>query len=54
MCLGLQSLFVRQKAWFELPRVNLIYRNILKGNKNYPKLSGGLSYRGFELLRVKL
>ena len=54
MCLGLQSLFVRQKAWFELPRVILIYRNILKGNKNYFKLAGGLSYREFELLRVKL
>ena len=31
------------KAWFELPRVNL-YRNDLKGNKNYFQLAGGLSY----------
>ena len=32
-------------------RVNL-YRNDLKGNKNYFELAGGLSYRGFELPRV--
>ena len=41
------------KAWFELSRVNL-YRNDLKGNKNYFQLAGGLSYCGFELPRVKL
>ena len=31
------------KAWFELSRVNL-YRNDLKGNKNYFQLAGGLSH----------
>ena len=38
-------------SWFELSKVKL-YRNDLKGNKNYFELAG--SYRGFELLRVKL
>ena len=42
-----------RKAWFELSRVNL-YRNDLKGNKNYFELAGGSSYRGFELPSVKL
>ena len=41
------------KAWFELSWVNL-YRDDLKGNKNYFELAGGPSYRGFELPRVKL
>ena len=41
------------KAWFGLSRMNL-YRNDLRGNKNYFELARGLSYRGFELLRVKL
>ena len=36
------------EAWFEL------YRNHLKGNKNYFELAGGSSYRGFALQRVKL
>ena len=40
-------------AQSKLSRVNL-YRNDLKGNKNYFELAGGLSYWGFELLRVKL
>ena len=40
-------------TWFELSRVKL-YRNELKGNKNYFELAGGSSYRGFELPRVKL
>ena len=31
-----------------------LYRKDLKGNKNYFKLVGGLSYQGFELLAVKL
>ena len=31
-----------------------LYRNDLKGNKNYFELAGGSSYRGFELPRVKL
>ena len=35
-------------TWFELSRVTL-YRNDLKGNKNYVELAGGSSYRGFEL-----
>ena len=41
------------KTWFELSRVKL-YRNELKGNKNYFELAGGASYQGFELRRVKL
>ena len=41
------------KTWFELLRV-ILYRNNLKGNKNYFELAGGSSYRGFELLRVRL
>ena len=41
------------KTWFELLRVKL-YRNNLKGNKNYFELAGVSSYRGFELLRVRL
>ena len=32
------------KTWFELSRVNL-YRNDLRGNKNYFELAGGSSYR---------
>ena len=43
------------KTWFELSRVKLseLYRNDLRRNKNF-KLAGDLSYRGFELPRVKL
>ena len=41
------------KTWFELSRVKL-YRNELKGNKNYFELAGGSSYQGFDLRRVKL
>ena len=37
----------------ELSRVKL-YRNDLKGNKNYCELAGGSSYRGYELPRLKL
>ena len=37
-------------TWIELSRVKL-YRNELKGNKNYFELAGGSSYWGFELLR---
>ena len=40
-------------TWFELSRVKL-YRNELKGNKNYFELAGGSSYRGFELSRVRV
>ena len=40
-------------SWFELSRVKL-YRNDLKGNRNYFELVGSSSYQGFELLRVKL
>ena len=43
----------RAYKMFELSRVKL-YRNELKGNKNYFELAGGSSYRGFELPRVKL
>ena len=32
------------KTWFELSRVKL-YRNDLRGNKNYFELAGGSSYR---------
>ena len=38
---------------FELSRVKL-YRNELRGNKNYFELAGVSSYQGFELLSVKL
>ena len=38
------------KTWFELSRVKL-YRNDLRGNKNYFELAGDSSYRGFELPR---
>ena len=31
-----------------------LYRNDLRGNKNFFELAGGSSYRGFELTRVKL
>ena len=41
------------KTWFELSRVKL-YRNDMRGNKNYFELAGGSSYRGFELPRVNL
>ena len=41
------------KTWIELSRVKL-YGNDLKGNKNYFQLTGGSSYRGFKLPRVKL
>ena len=41
------------KTWFELSRVKL-YRNDLRGNKNYFELTGDSSYLGFELPRVKL
>ena len=41
------------KTWLELSRVKL-YRNDLKGSKNYFELGGGSSYGGFELPRVKL
>ena len=40
-------------TWFKLSREKL-YRNDLNRNKNYFELAGGLSYRGFELPRVKL
>ena len=36
------------KTWFELSKVKL-YRNNLKGNKNYFELAGGSSYRGMLL-----
>ena len=35
----------KKKTWFELSRVKL-YRNDLRGNKNYFELAGGSSYRG--------
>ena len=31
-----------------------LYRNDLRGNKNYFQLARGSSYRGFELARIKL
>ena len=42
------------EAWFELSSQVNLCRNDLRGKKNYFELAGGLSYRGFELLRVKL
>ena len=38
---------------FELSRVNL-YRNDLKGNKNYFELAGSSSYQGFEMTKGKI
>ena len=35
-------------------REGKLFRNDLKGKKNYFKLAGGSSYRGFKLPRVKL
>ena len=40
-------------TWLELSRVKL-YRNDLKGNKNYFEFAEGSSYRGFELPRVRV
>ena len=40
-------------TWFKLLRVKSC-KNDLKGNKNYFKLAGSSSYRGFKLPRVKL
>ena len=40
-------------TWFELSRVKL-YKNYLKGNKDYFELAEGLSYLGFELTRGKI
>ena len=40
-------------TWFKLSGVKL-YRNDLRGNKNYFELKGDSSYRGFELPRRKL
>ena len=39
---------------FELSRVKLYKENDLKGKIFQFELAGGSSYRGFELLRVKL
>ena len=42
----------------DMVQVNLfslkLYRHDLKGNRNYFELSGGSSYLGFKLRRVKL
>ena len=40
-------------TWFELSRVKL-YRNYLKGNKDYFELAEGLSYLGFDLTKGKI
>ena len=39
------SRLLRAQTWFELSRV-MLYRNVLRGNKNYFELAGGSSYRG--------
>ena len=44
---------VSAQKWFELSVVKL-YKDDLRGNKNYFELAGGSSYRGFKLQRVKL
>ena len=41
------------KTWSELSRVKL-YRNYLKGNKDYFELAEGLSYLGFDLTKGKI
>ena len=43
-CFFFLSISHTLKTWFELSRVKL-YRNDLKGNKNYFELAGGSSYR---------
>ena len=40
--------FQELKIWFELSRVKL-YRNDLRGNKNYFELAGGSSYQAVKL-----
>ena len=40
-------------TWFELSRVKL-YKNYLKGNKDYFELAEGLSYLGFDLTKGKI
>ena len=40
-------------TWFELSRVKL-YRNELRGNKNYFELAGGSSYRGQNYSKCKM
>ena len=44
-CIFPDYLRAQKKTWFELSRVKL-YRNDLRGNKNYFELAGGSSYRG--------
>ena len=57
-CFGLQYYVVFD--WSRLDKRGSSYRgenyieNDLKGNENCFELEGGSSYRGFELLRVKL
>ena len=42
------------KTWFKLLRVKSVYRNDLKGNKNYFEFAGGSGYRAFELPEGKI
>ena len=42
------------KTWFKLSRVKSVYRNDLKGNKNYFEFAGGSGYRAFELPEGKI
>ena len=65
-CFEINSMFRTSVHGFlpDLPRAYIkhglsilrvkLYRNVLKGNKNYFEIAGGSSYRGFELPRVKL
>ena len=46
--------FLRAQNMVRVMEGKILYRNDLKGNKNYFELAGGWSYRGFELPRVKL
>ena len=45
--------FLRAQNMVRVIEVKL-YRNDLRGNKNYFELAGSSSYRGFELLRARL
>ena len=46
--------FLRAQNMVRVIESKKLYRNDLRGNKNYFDLAAGSSYRGFELPRVKL
>ena len=46
--------FLRAQNILRVIKGKILYRNDLRGNKNYFKLAGGSKYQRFELPRVKL